>query len=969
MMRAGLVTMIHETLMESRTVDVKESEAITLMEVDVNRIVKNLHSFHETWGCMVEIIIAVWLLERQLGATCVVPAIISLLSIVASIPVSRRFKERQRLWVERIGRRVIVTAGALENIKVVKMLGLKNVVYDIVQELREVELQTSRRFRTLLIWTIGLSNIPTDLAPFATFLVYALVAIINGGDSLMSARAFTSLSLISLLTSPLLTFIQICPGLFQSLACFHRIEAFCTQNPPKADPELKDDTKDIRSDKITQESSEHMIILDRASFSWASDSAPVLKDIDLVIERQSISILTGPTGAGKSALLESIMGETTLLEGRMLINATRVAYCSQTPWIINDTIRNNITGGAEVDEKWYTFTLQACCLKGDLQQIPGGDMFKCGSNGVALSGGQKQRIALARAVYSKADVILCDDIFSGLDSKTLGVVSKQLLSSNGYFREAGKSVIITTQNPRLFPLADRIISLEDKTVTCQTPSCEATDIDEPEYPEDEPLSLKFSLVETMSPESSLETEDEISVSKKDDRSRRNGGSGVYRFYLERSGVGIVLCFAGAMMLESTCANVSSVWIQKWSSADEEKQKKDIGIYLGVYAVFMITSFIGLTAGCWLIIGRLLFIKIIDRTAIRMHSDLLKAVVSAPFHFLYSSDLGSLVNREDMTLIDMNLPGGAIGAVANLVSGVMAVILIAITVLLRDHFSGGAVGVALYMIMTFNQSLTQLIDTWISLETSIGAVFRVKTFMHDTPSESGLDTRSLVRPPSLFSNGGIEFINITATYGPSTTPNLKGLSLNACPGEKIAMMELQEGEIKIDGINLQRLDPDHIRSCLSVVSQDQFFLPGTVRLNINPHRNASDEIIEKAIQRVGLWDRISSGGGLEMELKGSEWSVGEKQLLALARAMTIPSQILILDEATGSVDLETEDLMQQIITEHFKSHTVISVLHRYTQIRKFDRIVVIRDGIILEDDSPDNLLRGDTEFRKLYGPIE
>ncbi|KAJ5727659.1 multidrug resistance-associated protein [Penicillium malachiteum] len=1112
MMRAGLVTMIHETLMESRTVDVKESEAITLMEVDVNRIVKNLHSFHETWGCMVEIIIAVWLLERQLGATCVVPAIISLLSIVASIPVSRRFKEKQRLWVERIGRRVIVTAGALGNIKVVKMLGLKNLVYDIVQELREVELQTSRRFRTLLIWTIVfkieylinvLANIPTDLAPFATFLVYALVAIINGSDSLVSARAFTSLSLISLLTGPLLTFIQICPGLFQSLACFHRIEAFCTQNPPKADPELKDDTKDIGSDKTTQENSEHMIILDHAFFSWASDSAPVLKDIDLIIERRSISILTGPTGAGKSALLESIMGETTLLEGRMLINATRVAYCSQTPWIINDTIRNNITGGAEVDEKWYTFTLQACGLKGDLQQIPDGDMFKCGSNGVALSGGQKQRIALARAVYSKADVVLCDDIFSGLDSKTLGVVSKQLLSNNGYFREAGKSVIITTQNPRLFPLADRIISLEDKTVTCQTPSCEATDIDELEYPEDEPLSLKVHLVETMSPESSLETEDEISVSKKDDQSRRNGGSGVYRFYLERSGVGIVLCFAGAMMLESTCANVSSVWIQEWSSADEEKQKKDIGMYLGVYAIFMITSFIGLTAGCWLIIGRLLFIKIINRTAIRMHSDLLKAVLSAPFHFLYSSDLGSLVNRfsEDMTLIDMNLPGGAIGAVAtidckktgaascltktviicifgkyftaslpfflgslyliqfyylrtsrqvrlldieaksrlvshfleaiqgvtmlkalgwcsffqeafsnhfrhsqrpfymlyciqqwltlvlDLVSGVMAVILIAITVLLRDHFSGGAVGVALYMIMTFNQSLTQLIDTWISLETSIGAVFRVKTFMHDTPSESGLDTRSLVRPLSPFSNGAIEFINITATYGPSTTPILKGLSLNACPGEKIAvcgrsgsgktslilallqMMELQQGEIKIDGINLQGLDPDHIRSCLSVVSQDQFFLPGTVRLNINPHRNASDEIIEKAIQRVGLWDRISSGGGLEMELKGSEWSVGEKQLLALARAMTIPSEILILDEATGSVDLETEDLMQQIITEHFKSHTVISVLHRYTQIQQFDRIVVIQDGIILEDDSPKNLLAGDTEFRRLYGPIE
>ncbi|KAJ5929513.1 hypothetical protein N7454_006463 [Penicillium verhagenii] len=1081
-MRAGLVSMIHEKLMRSRTVDVNESEAVTLMEVDVDRIVKNLHSFHETWASVVEIIIAIWLLERQLGAACVVPALICILSVAASLPVSKRFKNSQKLWVERIGRRVIGTVGVLRNIKAVKMLGLNKVVSALVLGLREAELQTSQRFRELLIWTITISNIPTDLAPFATFLVYTIVAIVKGNDYLLSARAFTSLSLISLLTGPLLKLIQIFPGLFQSEACFTRIEDFYTRDVPTVHSNWKNETSEC-GPETTDKINENMIVLQDASFSWSSDSDPVLQNINLEIRKQSLTILTGPTGAGKSALLESIMGETTLLNGRMQVNAVRIAYCPQNAWIINDTIRKNITGGGEIDEKWYDSTLQICCLKSDLQKIPHGDMFKCGSAGVTLSGGQKQRIALARAVYSKADIIICDDIFSGLDSMTIGYISKQLFSNNGYFREAGRTVIITTQNPRLFKFADKIISLKDKSLSSQIFSFQELDIDEPESFEEDPVEK--SLEEPTSIESTIEKEDKISKKKEDDKSRQKGGSGVYRFYLQRSGIGLVVAFIGAMVLESASANVSSVWIQEWSNADEQKQKEHVGMYLSVYAAFLVASSCGLVVGCWL-----LFIKIINRTAIRMHADLLKTVLGAPFHFLYSTDLGSLVNRfsEDMTLIDMNLPADAINAmgsaascltklviicvfgkyftasmpvffavlclvqiyylrtsrqvrlldieakshlvshfleamqgvtilkalgwrshfqeafennfrhsqrpfymlyciqqwltlVLDLISGGMAVVLIAITASLRGNFSGGSVGVALYMVMTFNQSLTQLINTWISLETSIGAVYRVKTFMQDTPSESGLDASSAT---AAFSKGAIDIDNLTASYGPSTAPALKGVSLNILPGEKIAicgqsgsgktslilallqMMEIKEGSIKVDGTTLTALDPDSIRSSLSVVSQDQFFFPGTVRLNMDPHKGALDESIEQAIKLVGLWDRISSGGGLYMELKSSEWSVGEKQLLALARAMTIQSHVLILDEATGSVDLETEDIMQKVITKHFKSQTVLSVLHRFTHIEQYDRVLVIKDGTVIENDSPANLLGAETEFKKLYG---
>lgn len=242
--------------------------------------------------------------------------------------------------------------------------------------------------------------------------------------------------------------------------------------------------------------------------------------------------------------------------------------------------------------------------------------------------------------------------------------------------------------------------------------------------------------------------------------------------------------------------------------------------------------------------------------------------------------------------------------------------------------------------------------------------------------------------------------LTNFHSPSTAPVLKGLSLNILPGEKVAicgqsgsgktslvlallqMMEVQDGYIKIDETNLAELTPDSIRACLSVVSQDQFFLLGTVRLNMDPYKRTSDEKIQEALNLVGLWNRISSGGGLEMELKSSEWSVGEKQLLALARAMVIQSPVLILDEATSrcvkltlhtssrvdcenSVDLDTEALMQKVITDHFKSRTVVSVIHRFGHIRQFDRVILIKDGVIVENDIPATLLGADTELRRLY----
>lgn len=181
-----------------------------------------------------------------------------------------------------------------------------------------------------------------------------------------------------------------------------------------------------------------------------------------------------------------------------------------------------------------------------------------------------------------------------------------------------------------------------------------------------------------------------------------------------------------------------------------------------------------------------------------------------------------------------------------------------------------------------------------------------------------------------------------------------------------MLELNSGKILIDGLDLSTIPRHYIRANLNAIPQDPYFIAGSIRLNLDPYSSSSDTLLISALRKVHLLDTIISNGGLDADLDPDTLSHGQRQLFCLARAILRKSKIVVLDEATSSVDRKTDELMQKIIREEFEGCTVIAVAHRLDTILDFDRIAALDTGRLKECDSPDKLLATESAFKELYG---
>lgn len=175
-----------------------------------------------------------------------------------------------------------------------------------------------------------------------------------------------------------------------------------------------------------------------------------------------------------------------------------------------------------------------------------------------------------------------------------------------------------------------------------------------------------------------------------------------------------------------------------------------------------------------------------------------------------------------------------------------------------------------------------------------------------------------------------------------------------------MLELRQGTVHIDGIDISVLSRQTTRRSLTTLPQDPVTLPGTVRHNLDPEgRIATDSSdLEAVLNKVGIWSIVSVRGGLDADYGSMGLSTGQKQLFCLARALLHKSRLVLLDEATSSVDKDTDSMMRSLIRKDFEHSTVIEVVHRLDAVLDYDVLVVMKDGEIAEVGSPRELLTKD-----------
>ncbi|XP_045127905.1 ATP-binding cassette sub-family C member 4-like isoform X2 [Portunus trituberculatus] len=293
--------------------------------------------------------------------------------------------------------------------------------------------------------------------------------------------------------------------------------------------------------------------------------------------------------------------------------------------------------------------------------------------------------------------------------------------------------------------------------------------------------------------------------------------------------------------------------------------------------------------------------------------------------------------------------------------------------------GGDIGLAISSAMLLSGMFQWGVRQSAEVENQMTSVERVLEYSSFEP-EAALNTEAGKVPKDVWPDSGVlKFVNVSLKYNEETTV-LKNLNFNIQAKEKIgivgrtgagksslitSLFRLTEpsGVIYIDGIKIQELGLHDVRGNISIIPQDPTLFSGTMRKNLDPFHQHSDEQLWKSLEEVQLKTAVSDMGGLETQMAegGINLSVGQRQLVCLARAILRHNKILVLDEATANVDPRTDELIQQTIRTKFAECTVLTIAHRLHTIMDSDRVMVLQAGQLMEFDTPYNLLNNKTSI--------
>ncbi|KIW11357.1 hypothetical protein PV08_10657 [Exophiala spinifera] len=338
-------------------------------------------------------------------------------------------------------------------------------------------------------------------------------------------------------------------------------------------------------------------------------------------------------------------------------------------------------------------------------------------------------------------------------------------------------------------------------------------------------------------------------------------------------------------------------------------------------------------------------------------------------------------------------------VLDIMVAAMVTILMMIVVAKRHSIQPGLVGLGLLSTVDLGENLTYVVKEWTHLETSLGAISRLKEFAKTTQPEHRACENNNVEA-QWPSKGGITLSRFGASYSEDSELVLRNVDLQIRPGEKVGvcgrsgsgkssllsslfhLLEFRTGYIEIDGVDISTVPRETLRSRLNVIPQEPWWITTeSVRFNMDPWTAATsttapgdnahqqtldDAAFISALRQCQIWHLIESQGGLDAIMTPNFLSHGQRQLFCLARALVRRCKVVVLDEISAHVDVGTDKLMQRLIHERFQECTVVTVAHRLNTIDTCDRVIVLSQGQVVEVGEPQQLLRlQNSWFKELY----
>ncbi|KAJ5141036.1 P-loop containing nucleoside triphosphate hydrolase protein [Penicillium atrosanguineum] len=453
-----------ETLKKNR------QSVINLVAVDARRIADFATFNYLIPLATIKVLLGCGFLVKILGWRSTMAGLgISVLVTPLNIYVAKKYSIAQDRLMKARDQKMAVVTEALQGIRYIKFCALEEQWQKSIGEVRETELTA---LWTSFLYEIGLISIwilgPVGLSA-VSLTVYALI---NGG--LEAPVAFTAMSVFGSLEQSLAIIPELIADGLEAKVSANRIDKY--MNTP---------------DKVTNTVPAENIAFENASVAWPADQTEdqavdedrfALRSLDVAFPMKGLSVVSGRTGSGKSLLLSCLLGECEVLEGTVKVPVpppvsdrfdhlatstnwiidSAIAYVAQIPWIENATIKDNILFGLPLDPERYQKVLFACALQKDFDMLPDGDMTDIGANGVNMSGGQRWRVSLARALYSRAGILIMDDFFSALDAHTGRHVYEHALT--GELGQNRTRILVTHHVALCLPRTDYSVLLENGCV-------------------------------------------------------------------------------------------------------------------------------------------------------------------------------------------------------------------------------------------------------------------------------------------------------------------------------------------------------------------------------------------------------------------------------------------------------------------------------------------------------------------------